>query len=155
MYCVSWQYIVKWVRKPTRCNNQMFIINTVSTCFGHHYADLQENKDRVLLHVVCWAVTGEEKVDISCNVFFVGQCLVNLDGTLCVYANVECKWVCRSVGPVSASYVFQVWCIGSGCSDVCVVPVWWEGCVVQVLLGAVGAFFMFNNFFWTIMPFMR
>jgi len=25
----------------------------VSTCFGHHYAYLQENKDRVLLHVVC------------------------------------------------------------------------------------------------------
>jgi len=33
--------------------NQMFIINTVSTCFGHHYAHLQENKDRVLLHAVC------------------------------------------------------------------------------------------------------
>ena len=33
----------------------MFIINTVSTCFGHHYAHLQENKDRVLLHVVCCA----------------------------------------------------------------------------------------------------
>jgi len=27
----------------------MFIINTVSTCFGHHYAHLQEKKDRVLL----------------------------------------------------------------------------------------------------------
>jgi len=36
-------------------NNQMFIINTVSTCFGHHYAYLQENKDRVILHVVCCA----------------------------------------------------------------------------------------------------
>ena len=24
----------------------------VSTCFGHHYAHLQENKDRVLLHMV-------------------------------------------------------------------------------------------------------
>ena len=33
----------------------MFIINTVSTCFGHHYAHHQENKDRVLLHVVCCA----------------------------------------------------------------------------------------------------
>ena len=42
-------------RKPTRCNNQMFIINTVSTCFGHNYAHLQENKDRVLLHAVCCA----------------------------------------------------------------------------------------------------
>ena len=50
----------------------MFIINTVSTCFGHHYVHLQENKDRVLLHVVCCAVTSGVKVDISCNVFFVG-----------------------------------------------------------------------------------
>ena len=75
-------------KKPTRCNNQMFIINfclnmfraslcraswakckererknqqdatircllltSVSTCFGHHYANLQENKT-VLLHLV-------------------------------------------------------------------------------------------------------
>ena len=29
-----------------------FIINTVSTCFVHHYAHHQENKDRVLLHMV-------------------------------------------------------------------------------------------------------
>ena len=42
--------IMKRERKPTKCNHQMFIINTVSTCFGHHYAHLQENKDRVLLH---------------------------------------------------------------------------------------------------------
>jgi len=35
---------------------------------------------RVLLHVVCCAVTSGEKVDISCNVFFVGYCVVNLDG---------------------------------------------------------------------------
>ena len=27
----------------------------VSTRFEHHYAHLQENKDRVLLHVVCCA----------------------------------------------------------------------------------------------------
>jgi len=40
-----------------------------------------------------------------------------------VYANVVCKWVCRSVGLLSASYVFQVLCIGSGCFDACVVPV--------------------------------
>ena len=36
---------------------------------------------RVLLHVVCCAVASGEKVDISCNVFFVGYCVVNLDGT--------------------------------------------------------------------------
>ena len=27
------------------------IITSISTCFGHHYAHLQENKDRVLLHM--------------------------------------------------------------------------------------------------------
>ena len=58
---------------------------------------------RVLLHVVCCAVTSGEKVDISCNAFFVGYCVVNLDGTSCVYANVVWKWVCRGVGLVSAS----------------------------------------------------
>jgi hypothetical protein len=26
--------------------------SSVSTCFGHHYAHLRENKDRVLLHMV-------------------------------------------------------------------------------------------------------
>jgi len=94
--------IVKRERKPTRCNNQMFIINTFSTCFGHHYARLQENKDRVLLHMVCCAVTTGEKVDISCDVFFVGYCVVNLVRNSCLYANVVCKWVCGSVGLVSA-----------------------------------------------------
>jgi len=77
----------------------------------------------VLLHVVCCAVTSWEKVDISCNVFFVGYCVINLDGSSCVCANVVCKWVSRGVGLVSASCVFQVWCIGSGCTDACVVPV--------------------------------
>ena len=28
------------------------LLTSVSTCFGHHYALLQENKDRVLLHKV-------------------------------------------------------------------------------------------------------
>jgi hypothetical protein len=47
-----------------------------------------------------------------------------------------CKWACRGVGLVSASYAFQFWCTGSGCFDACVVLVWWEECVVRVLLGA-------------------
>ena len=34
---------------------------SVSTCFGHHYAHLQENKDRVLLRMVFCAVTSGEK----------------------------------------------------------------------------------------------
>jgi len=100
----------------------MFIINTFSTCFGHHYAHLQETKTCVTARdVLRCKVRG--KVDISCNVFFVGYCVVNLDGTSCLYANVVCKWVCRGVGLVSVSCVFQVWCIRSGCSDACVVPV--------------------------------
>jgi len=61
----------------------------------------------VLLHVVCCAVISGEKVDISCNVFFVGYCVVNLDGSLCVYANVVCKWVCRGVGLVSVTCVLH------------------------------------------------
>ena len=28
------------------------LLTSVSTCFGHHYAHLQESKDRVLLHMV-------------------------------------------------------------------------------------------------------
>jgi len=36
----------------------MFIINTFSTCFGHHYAHLQENKTcvtaRGVLRWFCW-----------------------------------------------------------------------------------------------------
>jgi len=68
----------------------------------------------VLLHVVCCAVTSGKKVDISCNVFFVGYCVVNLDGTSCVYANVVCKWVCRGVGLVSASAFFWSGVSGAG-----------------------------------------
>jgi len=30
----------------------MFIINTFATCFGHHYAHLQENKTCVTAHGV-------------------------------------------------------------------------------------------------------
>ena len=37
--------------------------------------------------------------------FLVGQCVVNLAVTSCVYANVVCKWVCRGVGLVSAKHV--------------------------------------------------
>ena len=32
-------------------NFRCFFINTVSTCFGHHYAHHQENKHSVLLHM--------------------------------------------------------------------------------------------------------
>ena len=107
---------------PTTCYSWMFTINTFSTCFGHHYDHLQENKTCVTARgVLCCNKRG--KVNISCNVSFVGYCVVKINGTTCVYANAVCKWVCRGVGLVSASCVFQVLCIGSGCTDACVVPV--------------------------------
>ena len=32
------------MREKTNKMQQMFIFNNISTCFGHHYAHLQENK---------------------------------------------------------------------------------------------------------------
>ena len=61
----------------------MFIINTFSTCFEHHYAHLQETKTCVTARGVL-RCNKRRKVDICCNVFFVGCCIVNLDGTSCV-----------------------------------------------------------------------
>ena len=53
---------------------QMFIVNfryflstTVSTCFGHHYAHHQENKDLVLLHMV-FALVVLDVAGCSCGV---------------------------------------------------------------------------------------
>ena len=55
----------------------MFIFNNFSTCFGHHYAHLQENKMYVTACVVlCCNKRG--KLDISFNVFFVWYCVVIL-----------------------------------------------------------------------------
>jgi len=51
----------------------MFIINTFSTCFGHHYAHLQENKTYVtargVLRWFCWMWL----------VAVVGRCLVGCE----------------------------------------------------------------------------
>ena len=52
----------------------MFIFNNFSTCFGHHYAHLQENKTYVTVRVVLrwfwwmWLVA------------VVGRCLVGCEG---------------------------------------------------------------------------
>jgi len=43
---------------------------SVSTCFGHHYARLQENKDRVTTFGVPLC-NKRENVDISHDVFFL------------------------------------------------------------------------------------
>ena len=63
----------------------MFIINTVSTCFGHHYAHLQENKTcvtaRGVLHWFCWmwlvAVVG--RCVVGCE-HCEGYCLITMHG---------------------------------------------------------------------------
>ena len=51
----------------------MFIITSISTCFGHHYAHLQENKGPVtafgVLFWFCWMRL----------VAVVGRCLVGCD----------------------------------------------------------------------------
>jgi len=89
------------------------LLTCVSTCFGHHYDHLQENQDRITAFGVLFC-NKRENVDIKRDVFFVGYCVVNLVGTSCVYANVVCKWVCRGIGLVSASYVFSSDVSGAG-----------------------------------------
>ena len=54
------------------------LLTSVSTCFGHHYAHLQENKEPVTAFGVSFS-NKRENVDISRDVFFV-----------CVRANVVC-----------------------------------------------------------------
>ena len=95
------------------------LLTSVSTCFGHHYAHLKENKCPVTSFGVLFC-NKWENVDIKRDVFF---CVVNLVGNSCVFANVVCKCVCRDAGLVSASYVFRSGVWGVGCFDVCVVLV--------------------------------
>ena len=40
---------------------------SVSTCFGHNYAHLHENKDRVLLHTVYWLVAVVGRCVVGCE----------------------------------------------------------------------------------------
>jgi len=47
-----------------------FLLTSVSTRFGHHYAHLQENKGPVTAFGVMFC-NKRENVDISCHVFFV------------------------------------------------------------------------------------
>ena len=57
-----------------------YLLSTfVSTCFGHHYAHLQENKGPVNAFGVLFC-NKRENIGISCEVFFVVQCVVNLVG---------------------------------------------------------------------------
>jgi len=77
----------------------------------------------MLLHMVCCALTSGEKLIYNFNVFFVWHCVVNLDGISCVYMRVSCANGCVVVLDWYLSCIFQVWCIGSGCTDACIVPV--------------------------------
>ena len=47
------------------------LLTSVSTCFGHHYDHLQENKGPVTVFGVLFC-NMRENVDISHDVFFVG-----------------------------------------------------------------------------------
>jgi hypothetical protein len=46
------------------------LLTSASTCFGHHYAHLQENKGPVTTFGVLFC-NKRENIDISCEVFFV------------------------------------------------------------------------------------
>ena len=47
------------------------LLTSISTCFGHHYAHLQENKEPVTAFGVS-SCNKRENVDISRDVFFCG-----------------------------------------------------------------------------------
>ena len=62
------------------------LLTSVSTCFGHHYAHLQENKGPVTAFVVSFC-NKRENVDIRREVFF---CVVNLVGEIRVCLRMLC-----------------------------------------------------------------
>ena len=68
--------------KTNKMQHLDFIINTFSTCFGHHYAHLQENKTYVtacgVLRWFCW----------MCLVAVVGRCVVGCE---------QCEGYCSTV----------------------------------------------------------
>ena len=82
------EQIVKSERKPTRCNSRCLLSTSVSTCFGHHYANLQENKTfvtaRGVLRWFCWMWL----------VAVVGRCVVRCEH--CEgYSNLHsARWFC-------------------------------------------------------------
>ena len=57
---------------------------SVSTCFGHHYARLQENKDRVTVYGVLrwfrwmWLVAVVGRCVVGCVHFVVASCWLSL-----------------------------------------------------------------------------
>jgi len=61
---------VKRKKKQQAATIRCLLLTSVSTCFGHHYAHLQENKEPVTAFGVLFCDEWEN-VDISRDVFFV------------------------------------------------------------------------------------
>jgi len=64
-----------WAKYEERKNQQdetirCLLLTFISTCFGHHYAHLQENKEPVTAFGVSFC-NERENADISREVFFV------------------------------------------------------------------------------------
>ena len=53
-YCASWAKCEEREKHQQDATIRCLLSTSASTCFGHHYAHLQEIKDRVLLCWFCW-----------------------------------------------------------------------------------------------------
>jgi len=65
-YSVKREYQQDATTQTFIVNFRCLLLTTVSTCFGHHYAHHQENKDRVLLHMV-FALVVLDVAGYSCG----------------------------------------------------------------------------------------
>jgi len=81
---------VKREKNQQDATNRSFLLTSVSTCFGHRYAHLQENKDHVTTFSVllwfCWMWL----------VAVVGRCVVG------------CKQCCWGDSPWHAPYLLHI-----------------------------------------------
>ena len=55
-------------KRPKDVTIRCLLLTSVSTCFGHHYAHLQEKKGPVTAFGLYWSVTSGKK-DVMPNVF--------------------------------------------------------------------------------------
>ena len=79
------------------------VYTSISTCFGHHYANRQENKERVLLHMVfCTGCAGCGCVDLGrklcvhfyLNMFRTSLCPSSGQQRPCITAYGVLHWLC-------------------------------------------------------------
>ena len=98
------------------------LLTSVSTCFGHHYAHLQENKGPVTVFGVlfwfCWlwlvavvglCLVGYSTMKVSVQLFIINFCLNMFRASLCPSSGEQRRCYC-------------IWCVlvlldvvGSGC----------------------------------------